>query len=171
MITIKKISLFIFLLFTVAVTAQENDTNLKNRFKHKNIADLTLGGTGIGLSINYGRILIAKSNYFVDMSVGLGVMPNGITLPHSIRVNLGVGNNFLELGVGGTYITGKTDESGFTESFYSYQLSPIIGWRRHFENNLVFRVYANPLIHLAGDNFIEDYSIVPYLGLSLGYRF
>lgn len=106
------------------------------------------------------------------MSVGLGGMPMmGIALPHSFKANFGVGNNFLELGVGGTYITGKTNESGFTESFYSYQLSPIIGWRRHFENNLVFRGYINPFIHLAGKNFIEDYSIVPYLGLSLGYRF
>jgi len=77
----------------------------------------------------------------------------------------------MELGLGGNYWSGETNSSGYTETTSSYNLSPIIGWRKHFKNNLIFRVYANPIFHVSGEYFYEDNAIVPYLGMSLGYGF
>lgn len=132
-----------------------------------------MGGTGLFVSVNYSRILLVKSNYFINASVGIGTVPftGGITLPHQVTFNLGKKSSFLELGIGGSYWSSKSNSSGYTETVNSYQLCPIIGWRKHFNNNLIFRAYANPLFHISGENYIEDYSVVPYLGISLGYSF
>jgi hypothetical protein len=161
------------LLLSMVVYSQENDNNLSKLVKRKNNIDLTIGGTGLFASVNYNRILLVKSNYFINASVGIGTVPfiGGITLPHQVTFNLGKKSSFLELGIGGSYWNSKSNASGYTETVNSYQLSPIIGWRKHFNNNLIFRAYANPLIHISGEYYIENYSIIPYLGISLGYSF
>jgi hypothetical protein len=162
----------LYFLLTSMMYSQEN-TNSIRKLERKNSIDLTVGGTGLFASINYNRVLLIKSNYFINTSVGVGAVPvtGGITIPHQLTFNFGKKNSFIELGLGGTYWSGKSNASGYTETLYSYQLSPIIGWRKHFNNNLIFRVYANPLFHVSGEYYIEDYPILPYLGLSLGYSF
>jgi hypothetical protein len=159
------------LLSSMAYT-QENDNNLR-KLDRKNNIDLTIGGNGLFVSINYNRILLTRSNYFINTSVGIGtdLFSGGITIPHQVTFNIGKKNSFIELGIGGSYWSGKSNESGYTETLNSYQLSPIIGWRKHFSNNLIFRVYANPLFHISGVYYIENYSVIPYLGVSLGYSF
>ena len=162
----------ICLLLSGVIYGQENSDNLRKSVRKNNI-DLTIGGMGLGVSVNYNRILLVKPNYFINASVGLGIVPSidGITIPHQITYNIGKKNSFLEVGVGGSFWSGKSNESGYTETQNSYHISPIIGWRKHFRNNLIFRIYTNPLIHVSGEYFIENYSIVPYLGVSLGYSF
>ena len=161
------------LLLSVIAYSQKNNDDLRRKVGRRNNIDLSIGGTGLFASVNYNRIILVKSNYFINASVGIGTVPyaGGITIPHQVTFNLGGKSSFLELGIGGTYWTGKTNESAYTETFYSYQLSPVIGWRKHFNNNLIFRVYANPLFHISGEYYIENYSVIPYLGISLGYSF
>lgn len=160
------------LLLSVTVYSQENNANLRKSVM-KNSIDLTVGGMGLGASINYSRILLVKSKYFINASVGIGTVPSigGITIPHQLTYNFGKKNSFLELGVGGSYWSGKSNDSGYTETLNSYQLSPIIGWRKHFKNNMLFRIYANPLFHINGEYYIENYEVIPYLGVSIGYNF
>jgi len=106
-------------------------------------------------------------------SVGIGTVPfvGGFSLPHHLTLNFGRNSSFLEVGIGGSYWQGKSNASGYSETESSYQLCPIIGWRKNFENNLVFRVYANPLVHISGVYYIENYDVVPYFGIGLGYCF
>jgi hypothetical protein len=151
----------------------QNSDYGKVKSHRKNNIDFTLGGSGLLASINYGRIVAVKSNYFINLSAGIGIVPfsGGFTVPHQLTFNLGTGSSFLELGFGGSYWRGKSDASGFTETLSSYHVSPVIGWRKHFDNNLIFRAYINPLIHITGEYYINEYSFIPYLGLSLGYSF
>ena len=160
--------LFVLLLVSSATFAQE-----QNIYPVKNSFDLTIGGMGLGLSVNYSRTISVKEKYFVAASAGIGTLPflGGYSIPHQVTFNLGTNGNFMELGLGGNYWNGKTNSSGYTESTYSYQLAPIIGWRKHFKNNFIFRVYANPLFHVSGEYFYNGNAVVPYLGMSLGYGF
>lgn len=171
--TFKNLSFIIFILWTIHAYAQQNDHDLRNTIDRKNIIDITLLGQGGFLSVNYSRILLVRQKYFLNASVGTGMVPYyaGFSLPHQITFNIGKKSSFLELGLGGTYMRGKTDSSGFTETTTSYLLSPIIGWRKNFRSHLILRIYANPLFDTSGDYIYEDYAIVPYLGLSLGYSF
>lgn len=164
--------LIIYCILLSSVTHSQNNT-LRNTIIRKNIIDISLGGSGLFLSANYSRVIFITSKYFVNTSIGIGTVPfvGGFSVPHQISFNIGKENSFIELGVGGSYWSGKSNSSGYTETLYSYNLSPIIGWRRNFKSNMVFRAYLNPLIHISGEYYIENYSVVPYLGISLGYAF
>jgi hypothetical protein len=170
---IRIICLFGFLVLSLMAFSQKNVNKLYKTEIRKNNVDITLGGTGIFISANYNRIVLYKSDYFINASVGIGTVPfaGGTTIPHQLSVNLGKQSSFIELGVGGTYWSGTSNSTGENETLSSYLLYPLIGWRKHFKSNLNFRIYANPLIHISGEHFIEDYTIVPYLGISFGYRF
>ena len=153
--------------------AQDRDSALTESLKLKSTIDITFGGSGLVISANYRRKLLIRQIYYINVSLGAGTVPasGGLTLPHQLSLNLGRKSGFLELGVGGTYWTGTSNRSGYTERIYSYQLSPLIGYRRYFYNRLVIRVYANPLFYIAGEYYLEDYTIIPYAGLSIGHSF
>ena len=161
--------LFSVLLFISSVTFVQ----AQDRAIVKNSVDATIGGMGLGISVNYSRTIVVKEKYFVVASAGIGSIPSigGYTIPHQVTFNLGSNGNYMELGLGGSYWNGKTNSSGYTETATSYNISPIIGWRKHFNNNLIFRIYANPLFHISGEYFYENNAVVPYLGMSLGYGF
>jgi len=163
----------LLLLLSIMTYSEESNSNSKKIVERRNNVDFSVGGNGLFASVNYSRILLVKSNYFINASVGINTLPfvGGITLPHQVTFNFGKSSSFLELGIGGSYWSGKSNASGYTETINSYLLSPIIGWRKHFKNNLIFRAYANPLFHISGEYYIEDYSVIPYLGISLGYSF
>ena len=163
----------LFMSLSAMAYSQEDNSDIDTILERKNNIDLSIGGNGLFASFNYSRVLMVKSNYFIQASAGIGIVPfvDGITLPIQGTLNLGKKNSFLELGIGGTYLSGTKNTSGNSEKTNSYQLSPIIGWRKHFNSNLVFRAYANPLFHISGEYFVEDYPVVPYLGISLGYSF
>jgi hypothetical protein len=172
---LKKNSLFIPLLFLSIITFGQEDSGADSyRDAKKNTVEFTIAGSGLIASFNYGRVLVSQPNYFIIASLGVGAVTSfsgGTTIPHQLTFNIGKKTSFLELGIGGSYWTGKTNESGFTESETSYNLSPIIGWRKIFKKNMVFRVYANPLIHVSGVYVVGDYAVYPFMGVSLGYRF
>lgn len=153
--------------------AQDCAGNLSETLQRENAVDVTIGGTGLAISVNYNKIILVKPNYFVNASVGIGSVPfvGGLTIPHQLTFNFGENSSFFEVGLGGTYWSGESNSSGYTETINSYQLSPIIGYRKYLNNNLVFRAYANPLIHISGEYFVEGSSLVPYFGISIGYTF
>ncbi len=128
------------------------------------------------MSVNYGKVLDQHEDYFITGVAGIGMFPplggTGViwTLPHQITISIGKNIHFVEIGTGGSYATGKTNASGYTESFYSYNLSPILGYRLQLRNGVVFRAYLSPIVHLSGEFILEDYKVLPYLGLSLGYQ-
>lgn len=161
------------LVLSAMVFGQENNSDLSTGLTRKNSVDVTVGGTGLGLSTNYSRIIAVKSNYFINASVGIGSIPieGGTTVPHQLTFNFGKKSSFLELGLGGTYWTGKSNASGYTERDNSYNISPIIGWRKNFKSNIVFRTFASPIIHVSGVHFVNQYAVFPYMGISLGYTF
>ena len=141
--------------------------------KTRNIIDVTFAGSGLVISASYSRKLLVKPGYFINGTLGVGTVPasGGVTLPHQITFNLGKRKNYLELGVAGTFFTGLSNASGYSERIYSYQFSPLIGYRRIFFNNLVLRAYFNPLFHITGEYYLENYAIIPYGGLSIGHSF
>ncbi len=64
--------------------SQENNDDLNKTLKRKNSVDLAIDGTGLFLSTNYSRIIAVKSNYFVNVSVGIGTVPfiGGTSIPY-----------------------------------------------------------------------------------------
>ena len=138
-----------------------------------NVIDGTYGGSGLFLSVNYSRKIYIQRDYFLNVSAGAGTLmaSEGISLPHQLTFNYGRSYNFFEVGIGGSCWSGTGNNSGNKDIFFSYSISPIVGYRRDLFNDFVFRVYANPLIHIKGEIFYLDYDIFPYAGISLGYSF
>ncbi|HDO06638.1 MAG TPA: hypothetical protein ENG85_03050 [Bacteroidetes bacterium] len=152
---IKKIVLIsLVILFTLPVMAQKEIFPREQALQRKNNVSLTLGGNGLFLSLSYDRIIAVKPGYFIDANVGIGVFPGlaGANVSHQIIINKGKRSSFFMFGLGGTYEWHKTDASGFTETQTSYNLSPIMGWKKIFRNHLLFSIYASPMIHIAGNN-------------------
>lgn len=161
------------LLFVSIMVSAQKKPDIRRIDNKMNRVDATLGGNGLLLSVNYSRIISVRSNYFTEAGAGLGffAFASGLTLPHHFSFNFGRKSSFFEAGLGGVYWSGKTDASGYEERSDSYQISPIIGWRKHYKNSMVLRVFASPLFHISGEYFYEDYAVVPYGGISFGYRF
>ena len=167
-------SLFsICLLFPLHAQEVDRDSAMDETLKTRNVIEIGFGGSGLVISASYSRKLLVKPGYFMNASLGAGTVPlsGGVTIPHQVTFNLGKRKNYLELGVAGTFFTGLSNASGFSERIYSYQFSPLVGYRRIFFNNLVFRAYLNPLFHIAGEYYLENYAIIPYAGLSIGHSF
>lgn len=173
---IKNHKLFLFiLLFPYLAFSQESSNSISELLIRKNAVDLTFAGSGVFLSANYNRVLVAKPSFFVNGSIGIGVIPfdGGINLPQQLTINFGKKTSFLEIGIGGSFWINKS-KPFLTVTKDSYKISPIIGWRKYFKNNLVFRIYAYPLV---GEYFVSDnatmtsYEFKPSLGISLGYAF
>jgi hypothetical protein len=166
---------FLAVCIFIPVQAQiiDRDAALTEALKSKNTVDITFGGSGLVISGNYRRKLIIRPAYYMNVSIGVGTVPlsGGVVIPHQISMNLGRRKNYLELGMAGTYWTGLSNTDGIAERIYSYQFSPLLGYRRHFFNQLVFRAYFNPLFHLSGEYYLGNKPIIPYLGLSLGHSF
>ena len=173
----KRLLLYCLLVVSVALPAHaqevDRDSAMTETLKLKNNIDITFGGSGLVISANYNRKLLVRPEYYLNASMGIGTVPasGGMVLPHQLSFNLGKRESYLEMGIAGTFSTGTSDASGIIERQYSYQLSPIIGYRRYFFNSMVFRAYLNPFIHIAGVHLIKDYVVIPYAGLSLGHAF
>ena len=138
-----------------------------------NVLDITYGGAGLFLTVNYSRKYYLHRDYFLNASAGAGTFlgVGGISLPHQLTFNYGKSINYFEVGVGGSFWRGISLSPGNMDVIVSYNISPMIGYRRDLYNDFVLRVYVNPLFHIAGDYFYQTYSIFPYAGISLGYSF
>ncbi len=169
----KQLALFFVLLMAFPLMAQKKPFSREEALERKNNVSLTLGGNGLFLSLGYDRIILVKPGYFMDVTAGFGMLPGlgGNVIPQQIVFNWGKRNSFLMLGLGGTYEWHKTDASAFTQTETSYHLSLLAGWKKIFRSHLLFSIYASPMIHVAGTYLYQDWPVVPYAGISLGYSF
>lgn len=153
--------------------AQDLDSALTETLKLRNTIEVGFFGSGLVISASYQRKLVIRPSWYMNLAAGIGTVPasGGITLPHQLSFNLGRRKNYLELGIAGTCWTGLSNVSGYTERKYSYQFSPLVGYRRQVYNGMVLRAYLNPLIHVAGEYYLETYTFIPYGGLGFGHSF
>lgn len=105
-------------------------------------------------SINYERLFLVQSKFFLSCGLGIGynkivvftesfILPsiysygNYLAIPHHITINIGKRKSHFELGIGGTAVIGNNAP----EKYYLY---PIIGYRLHplITNKANFRVYT-----------------------------
>ena len=137
-----------------------------------------LGDASI-ISVNYDRLYLIKPTFILTGKLGLGITKeitlfggkgdNYLTIPHHFTGNFGKGRNFLELGIGGTFVGGK--------SYIDYIVYPLIGYRllARKSDQVNFRIFTQiPLVF--GANYLFEYlwvGNVPFIpfGLSIGKSF
>lgn len=160
----------LFLLLSLGLSGQSHHRRL--RFGSLNTIDMTYGGSGLYVSANFSRKIFEEKLYFIIVSAGVGsfIGLGGITLAQQCTYNFGPRDNYFEAGLGGSFRSRVRNIQGMEDRF-SFSISPILGYRRDMIGGFVFRIYANPLIHLAGDHFYWELPVAPYGGISLGYSF
>jgi hypothetical protein len=136
---------------------------------------LEVAGPGIFYSINYDTRFAKRRNGW-GMRVGLGGINEWVrypyfTVPVQINYLLGTRRNFLELGIGATYILQGT--AGNTNALFGFSddkkdqetaLTGTIGYRfQPLKHGVNFGVSFNPLY--------GDGEFIPYLGLRMGWTF
>ncbi|MCH2044113.1 MAG: hypothetical protein MK212_08210 [Saprospiraceae bacterium] len=126
-----------------------------------------LGTTGLA-GFGYERVLFKKEKIFMGLSGGVGFALNGISFPHHISFNLGKKKHCLELGLGGSYMTGKVR----TTAYNLYAVYPIIGYRMQPANGFSVRAHLSPMIFIVQPDVSASITpVIPIIGASLGYAF
>lgn len=164
-------------LFKDSIRFQSNSSYLKpyNQLpkidRPKTNVNLMLFGYASLISISAERSFFINNNIFICANFGIGYNeefllfntrePNQYyTYPHHITISFGRYRNFIESGLGGTYISGNTSQH--------YLLYPIIGYRLQpvNYNKINFRAF----IHFPFTRDIDDILFVFY-GASVGFSF
>ncbi len=161
----------ILILFLSGLSAQEKT---KPEFTVPyNSVEANLSLLFLAPSLEYGRILLHKDKWFLNGSAGIGTvaMAGGITVPHQLTFNFGKRSSFFEVGAGGIFWNGETDASGFTKRESSYNIGPILGWRKYCKRKFFFRLYMNPLVLKPISNDFSDVLYILNTGFSFGYSF
>jgi hypothetical protein len=125
-------------------------------------------GPGVFYSINYDT-RFGKKEKGLGMRVGMGaVFSNGsgiISLPVGLNYLAGRNGNYLELGGGLTYLTAASN--GITNGGGALGFATF-GYRRqtYKQKNITWRIAFDPLL-----SNMDGFSLIPFFGFSLGYRF
>jgi len=86
---------------------------------------LEIFGTGGELSANYEKII----NNRIAVRVGVGltgvVFRTGYAVPFSVSALLGANQNYLEIGIGGSYV--GIDEDGTEDTYLNLMESQVVG--------------------------------------------
>jgi hypothetical protein len=139
--------------------------------KQKNVFYSEVAGAGLFISANYERHVYLTDNLFIAPKVGLGWIVLGGSFPHALTLNYGL-NHKLEVGVGGTYISGH-----FFNKFSKYLPHGILGYRYQKNNGFMFRATLTPffitedIYDESGITTQKETRILPWGGLSFGYNF
>jgi hypothetical protein len=138
-----------------------------------NSVSLNMGLMFLAPSVEYGRIILKKDKWFLNGAAGIGTIAvaGGIAVPHQLTFNFGKRSGFFEVGAAGIFWNGKTDSSGFTERESSYNIGPILGWRKYCKRKFFFRIYMNPLVLSPVSNDFSDVLYILNTGVSFGYSF
>ncbi|MCB0504296.1 MAG: hypothetical protein KDC58_02225 [Cyclobacteriaceae bacterium] len=115
-----------------------------------NKVHFNLLGNASLVSLEYERSIPVNRNLFIAGGLGIGYNlefqiclsghcgppDNYLTIPHYITSNYGDGRHLLEVGLGGTYISGNPSRK--------YLFYPMVGYRLQFKNprKAYFRVFA-----------------------------
>jgi len=154
--------------------AQNNNDSTNTR--PLNGINLNLLGDASYFSINYERIFLISSSFFLTAKVGLGYneefqygghstpLSKFLTIPHHFTGNIGKGRHFFEFGLGGTLINGNTTQHYIFYPIVGYRLLPLKS------NNINFRLFGNiPYWAFYGAE-TDDIIFIPF-GLSFGISF
>lgn len=141
----------VFLLLQVNLSAQTELPPPVNRPMHN--LNLCLLGDGSLVSINFEVLARIHKNAFISTGLGVGYQESFdltiigpvknentsefMSIPHHVTGNFGFKRGFLEMGLGGTYYTGKIDKR--------YILYPILGFRLQplKQDRAVFKLFIN----------------------------
>ena len=137
-------------------------------FKRNDIY-LEAGGNGIFASVNYERQLTNQPG--LGFRFGIGVYSDDafyLTIPVGINYLFALKNDksFIEAGLGATWARIDGILFGDSKIFngdHFVNFVPSIGYRRHTNKNLMWRINVTPIAN--------KYGLFPWLGLSIGKRF
>jgi hypothetical protein len=125
-------------------------------------------GPGIFYTINYDT-RFGKKEKGLGMRVGMGaVFSNGegvVSIPVGLNYLAGRNGNYLEVGGGISYFTAATSDIIDGSALLGFAT---FGYRRqtYKQKNVTWRIAFDPLMI-----FSDGFSLIPYFGFSLGYRF
>jgi len=173
---LKIFTLFLLILTHFHLKAQnlEEDTVKKDsavsESKRPRTAFLELGGPGLALTFNYD----SRFGHRVDKwgyRVGTGYYNTGsnsvFSVPLQINYLLGANDNFLELGIGTTFLYSKGSTNGTVFQFDNvtgFIGTATIGYRYQQESGGInFRIGFVPILY--------DEGLIPAGGISIGYTF
>ena len=137
-------------------------------FKRNDIY-LEAGGNGLFGSVNYERQLTKQPGLGFRFGVGF-YSENAfyLTIPVGINYLFKLKNDksFIDAGIGATWT--RIDGNLFGDSKNSngdhfVNFVPSLGYRRHTDKNLMWRISVTPIAN--------KYGLVPWLGLSIGKGF
>jgi hypothetical protein len=124
-------------------------------------------GPGLFYTLNYDT-RFGKKEKGLGMRVGIGAVFTGgegvVSLPIGLNYLAGRNGNYLEVGGGLSYLTASSGiiDNGGVLGFATF------GYRRqpYKQKNVTWRIAFDPLI-----DFSSGFSLLPWVGFSLGYRF
>lgn len=123
------------LFVSISCFAQENR-------KH-HVISAEIFGLGLVLSGNYDYLFGYSKTGFFDVRAGFGAFAygtsSGASFPHALTYNFGQKSDHLEIGLGGTLVSGD-DGSGLRAKGYAF--APVIGYRRVSVSGFHFRLYT-----------------------------
>ncbi|MEP7228718.1 MAG: hypothetical protein ABI691_00620 [Ginsengibacter sp.] len=156
--------LTLFLVISFIAISSYGQTTFKRNYIY-----LEAGGNGLFASVNYERQLIKQPGLGFRLGVGF-YSENAfyLTIPAGINYLFKLKNNksFIDAGLGATWtrIDGNlflVSKNSNGDSFVNFV--PSVGYRRHTNQNLMWRISVTPIVN--------QYGIVPWLGLSIGKYF
>jgi hypothetical protein len=190
----KRIIIILILLASETIVNAQN-TEESTFTRPKNNIYLNALGVDVSIfSINYERLFLVRSKFFITGELGIGYNKvvefevgqwsdapvinfhgDYLTIPHHITINVGKHKSFFEFGIGGTAIIGN-------DAPQYYYLYPIIGYRLHplQSKKVNVRIYASLPVEcfenmgyiLSGDEGGENWGLWWfYIGVSLGIGF
>ena len=157
-----------YLTFFLAVSFFAVCSYGQTAFKRNDIY-LEAGGNGLFASVNYERQLTKQPGLGFRFGVGF-YSENAfyLTIPVGINYLFKLKNDksFIDAGIGATWT--RIDGNLFgdlknSNSDHFVNFVPSLGYRRHTDKNLMWRISVTPITN--------KYGPVPWLGLSIGKRF
>jgi hypothetical protein len=135
----------------------------------KNDIYLEAGGNGLFASVNYERQLTKQPG--LGFRLGAGFYSENafyLTIPVGVNYLFKLKNekSFIDAGLGATWTRVDGDLFGDSKNSnkgHFVNFVPSIGYRRHTNTNLMWRISVTPVAN--------KYGLVPWIGLSIGKRF
>lgn len=151
---INGLTIFIFLMISTFLTAQNQDFKIKEGgyiFEE-------FGGYGIPalFTLGYEKVKIINDNRFLSTKIGVnsGVWITGynVGVPHGVSMNFGKKHVFLETGVNGWFGYFQDDENlSDIQNGFIYTVGTNIGVNTAFHllrTDWMFRTYLNPMYNV-----------------------
>lgn len=123
-------------------------------------------GNGLAYSINYERMFYQKNEIHFCGRIGIEFVPEVFLFPVEINMLFGKKNNFLETGVGFTFLYPAGDLIGDSQTPLLFLR---LGYRFHKQGGgFLFRIA--PML-CSPFPYNNKYELFPFAGISVGYTF